>query len=96
MLSEEVEAVELEGVSSATMAKLKKVGLTTLEAIAVTTSREIEELTGMGADTAQKVNQLARMKVDPGFIPATEVLEQRKHMLRCTTGSLDQIGRAHV
>jgi len=89
MLAEEIGAVDLEGVSSSTIAKLKKAGLTTLEAIAITPSREIEELTGMGFDTAQKVNQLARIKIDPGFIPATEVLEQRKHMLRCTTGSPD-------
>jgi DNA repair protein RadA len=89
MLAEEIGAVDLEGVSSSTIAKLKKAGLTTFEAIAITPSREIEELTGMGFDTAQKVNQLARMKIDPGFIPATEVLEQRKHMLRCTTGSPD-------
>ncbi len=86
---ENIEPIELEGVSSTTMAKLRKAGLTTYEAIAVTPSREIEELTGMGADTAQKVNQLARGKIDRGFIPATEVLEERKLMLRCTTGSPD-------
>lgn len=82
-------AIELEGVSSTTIAKLKKAGLTTYESIAVTPSREIEELTGMGSDTAQKVNQLARGKIDHGFVPATEVLEQRMHMLRCNTGSPD-------
>src|SRR5512139_2016643 len=81
--------IELDGVSSSTMAKLRKAGLSTYESIAITPSREIEELTGMGADTAQKVNQLARGKVDHGFVPATEVLEQRKHMLRCNTGSPD-------
>jgi len=88
-MAEGVENVELDGVSSTTLAKLRKAGLTTYEAIAVTPSREIEELTGMGADTAQKVNQLAREKIDQGFIPATEVLEQRKLMLRCNTGSPD-------
>ncbi len=88
-MAEEVEKIELDGVSSTTLAKLRKVGLTTYEAIAVTPSREIEDLTGMGADTAQKVSQLARDKVDRGFIPATEVLEQRKLMIRCNTGSLD-------
>jgi len=82
-------AIELEGVSSTTIAKLKKAGLTTYESIAVTPTREIEELTGMGSDTAQKVNQLARGKIDHGFVPATEVLEQRMHMLRCNTGSPD-------
>ena len=88
-MAEEVEKIELDGVSSTTLAKLRKVGLTTYEAIAVTPSREIEDLTGMGADTAQKVSQLARDKVDRGFIPATEVLERRKLMIRCNTGSLD-------
>lgn len=88
-MAEEIEKIELDGVSSTTLAKLRKVGLTTYEAIAVTPSREIEDLTGMGADTAQKVSQLARDKVDRGFIPATEVLEQRKLMIRCNTGSLD-------
>jgi DNA repair protein RadA len=87
--AEKSNIIELEGVSSTTIAKLKKAGLTTYESIAVTPSREIEELTGMGADTAQKVNQLARGKVDHGFVPATEVLEQRMHMLRCNTGSPD-------
>jgi DNA repair protein RadA len=88
-MAEEVEKIELDGVSSTTLAKLRKVGLTTYEAIAVTPSREIEDLTGMGADTAQKVSQLAREKIDRGFIPATEVLERRKLMIRCNTGSLD-------
>lgn len=86
---EKIDPIELNGVSSATMAKLRKVGLSTYESIAVTPSREIEELTGMGSDTAQKVNQLARGKVDLGFIPATEVLEKRMHMLKCNTGSPD-------
>ena len=48
---EKTDQIELEGVSSTTMAKLRKAGLSTYEAIAVTPSREIEELTGMGADT---------------------------------------------
>jgi DNA repair protein RadA len=86
---EKTDPIELEGVSSTTMAKLRKAGLSTYEAIAVTPSREIEELTGMGADTAQKVSQLARVKVDLGFIPATQVLEKRMRMLRCNTGSPD-------
>ena len=53
---EKSDQIELDGVSSATMAKLRKAGLSTYESIAVTPSREIEELTGMGADTAQKVS----------------------------------------
>jgi len=83
------ESIELDGVASTTMSKLKKAGLTTFEAIAVTPSREIEELTGMGSETAQKVNQLAMGKIEHGFITATEVLERRKLLKKCTTGSQD-------
>jgi len=83
------EGIELDGVASTTMNKLKKAGLTTFEAIAVTPSREIEELTGMGSETAQKVNQLAMGKIEHGFITATEVLEHRKLLKKCTTGSQD-------
>jgi len=82
-----VEPGDLEGVASTTLRKLEKVGLMTLESIAVTPPREIVELTGMGSNTAIKVNRLAREKVDPGFTPADQVLEQRSHMRRCRTGS---------
>jgi DNA repair protein RadA len=88
-MSEVVEAGMLEGVASTTIRKLQRAGLVTLESIAVTPPREIVALTGMGTETALKVNRLARMKVDPGFIPATDILEMRKHMLRCSTGSSD-------
>ena len=86
-MGEVVEAGSLEGVASTTVKKLHKAGLVTLEAIAVTPPREIVELTGMGVDTAIKVNALARLKVDPGFVSASDMLEMRKHMLRCRTGS---------
>ncbi|MCX6641838.1 MAG: DNA repair and recombination protein RadA, partial [Candidatus Bathyarchaeota archaeon] len=83
------EDFQLDGVASTTLAKLRKAGLTTYESIAVTPSREIEELTGMGADTAQKVNQLAMGKIEHGFITASEVLEQRKLLKKLNTGSED-------
>jgi DNA repair protein RadA len=83
------EDFQLDGVASTTLAKLRKAGLTTYESIAVTPSREIEELTGMGADTAQKVNQLAMGKIEHGFITASEALEQRKLLKKLNTGSED-------
>jgi DNA repair protein RadA len=93
VMGEVVEAGSLEGIASTTLKKLHKAGLVTLESIAVTPPREIVELTGMGADTAIKVSALARLKVDPGFVSATEMLEMRSHMHRCRTGSneLDRI-----
>jgi len=83
----------LKGVASTTVKKLLKAGFTTVESVAHTPAREIADLAGMGSDTAVKVCRLARMHVDPGFVPALEVLEMRKGMIKCTTGSqeLDRI-----
>lgn len=86
-MGEVIESGTLDGIASTTVNKLHKAGLVTLESIAVTPPREIVELTGMGAETAIKVNRLARLKVDPGFVSASEMLEIRKHMMRCSTGS---------
>lgn len=92
-MGEVIEFGVLEGVASTTINKLHKAGLVTLESIAVTPPREIVVLTGMGIDTAVKVNALARLQVDPGFVSATDVLEIRKHKRRSGTGSkeLDRI-----
>jgi DNA repair protein RadA len=86
-MGEVIEAGTLEGVASTTIKKLHKAGLVTLESIAVTPPREIVELTGIGVDTAIKVNTLARLQVDPGFVSASDLLETRKHMMKCRTGS---------
>jgi len=62
-MGEVIEVGILEGVASTTIKKLHKAGLATLEAIAVTPPREIVALTGMGVDTAIKVNTLAPSRV---------------------------------
>ncbi len=92
-MAEVLEPGMLKGVASTTVNKLLKAGFTTVESVAVTPAREIAELAGMGGDTAVKVCRLARMHVDPGFIPALEILDMRKNMIKCTTGSheLDRI-----
>jgi DNA repair protein RadA len=92
-MAEILEQGILKGVAGTTINKLRRAGFTTIESVAVTPAREITEVTGMGKDTALKVCRLARMHVDPGFIPALEVLEMRKNMIKCTTGSkeLDRI-----
>jgi DNA repair protein RadA len=83
----------LKGVASTTVNKLLKAGFTTVESVAHTPAREIADLAGMGGDTAVKVCRLARMHVDPGFVPALEILDMRQNMIKCTTGSqeLDRI-----
>ena len=86
-MGELIEAGTLDGISITTIKKLQKAGLDTLEIIAFTPPREIVAMTGMGVDTAVKVNALARQKVSPGFISATELMESRKLMMKCRTGS---------
>jgi len=86
-LAEVLEPGILKGVASTTVNKLLKAGFTTVESIAFTPVRELAEVVGMGSDTALKVCRLARLHVDPGFIPALEVLEMRKSMRKCTTNS---------
>ena len=92
-MAEVLEPGVFKGVATTTINKLIKAGFTTVESIAVTPPRELADVAGMGADTALKVCRLARLQVDPGFIPALEVLEMRRSMIKCKTGSkeLDRI-----
>jgi len=89
-MEEEPEILEpgmLKGVASRTIRKLRKAGYPTLEAVAVTPPRELAEKAGMGDDTAEKVNRLARMEVTPGFESAVDIYESRKGISQCMTGS---------
>ena len=86
-MAELLEPGILKGVSTTTITKLRKAGFITLETVAVTPVRELAERAGMGADTAFKASMLARELVDPGYVPALEILERRKSMTKCTTGS---------
>ena len=92
-MPELLEADILKGVNASTIDKLRKAGYTSIQSVAVTPSKELAERSGMGLDTAIKVSTLAREMIDPGFISALEVLEKRKQMMKCSTGSntLDSI-----
>jgi DNA repair protein RadA len=93
IVAENLESGILKGVASTTINKLLRSGFTTIESVAIAPSKDVAEITGMGQDTAVKVCRLARMHVDPGFVPALEVLALRMNMIKCTTGSreLDRI-----
>jgi DNA repair protein RadA len=78
----------LKGVSTTTIAKLRRAGYTTIEAVAFAPVKELAKRGEMGADTAFKANMLARELVDPGYVSALEILERRKNMKKCTTGSM--------
>jgi len=85
MLEESVEDVP--GVGSATAAKLKAAGYTTVESLAVTPPREIMKKTKIGFNTILKIQEAAREMFSASFKNAQEVYEKRKAMLKCTTGS---------
>ena len=76
------------GVSPQTIKKLAVVGITTLEALAVTPARQIAELTGMGLETAQKCTKLALDRVT-GFRTAYEYLSATRGRPRIPTGSAE-------
>ena len=82
-----LEDVKLKGVGDANLAKLKKAGITSLNAIAILTSVELVSYTGMGIETAQKTITQARDIISPGFITATEVQEMRILTPPLDTGS---------
>lgn len=89
----ELEFGILPGVGGSTINRLIRAGFTTLEAVAATPARELAERAGLGVDTAEKVSTLAMLKVNPGFVPALKIMERRKMMMKCKTGSenLDDI-----
>jgi DNA repair protein RadA len=83
----------LKGVGPAIASKLRSVGLTTVEAIAVTPPKEIAEKTGIGFNTVLSIVAAARKSACVDFITAEELWQKRQNMLRCSTGSknLDEL-----
>ncbi len=81
------------GVSSTTLSKLRAAGITTIEALSVTPVKELIERVKLQEETAYRVIEEARKIMNYGFVKATELLERRKDIQRCTTGSakLDKI-----
>jgi len=82
-----VELEDIKGVGKATADKLREAGFTTIEAVAVTPVRELEDKAGIGHETAVKVCEEARKLVSIDFVSAKEVWERRQGMMRCSTGS---------
>ena len=83
----------LEGVSPSTLSKLRAAGITTIEALSVTPLKELIEGVKLQEETAYRVVEEARKLMNYGFVKAAELLERRKDIQRCTTGSakLDKI-----
>lgn len=77
----------LGGVGTTTATKLRALGFTTIESVAMTPPREIMEKTNIGFNTILKIQESARQNIATGFKTAQEFYEKRKNMRKCTTGS---------
>lgn len=83
-----VEAVKkLPGVGEATLKKLIKAGFSSLEAIAYTPPKIIQNESGLGDKTTAKLVKASMAQLKIGFKSAEDVWEYRKNITRITTGS---------
>ena len=83
-----VEAVKkLPGVGEATLKKLIKAGFSSLESIAYTPPKIIQNESGLGDKTTAKLIKASMSQLKIGFKSAEDVWEYRKNISRITTGS---------
>jgi len=78
---------KLPGVGEATLNKLIKAGFSSLEAIAFTPPKIIQEESGLGEKTTEKLIKSSMEKLNIGFKSAEDVWERRKNIARIATGS---------
>ena len=84
---------DLGGIGPATRKKLKQAGIESVLQLAVALPDELVENIGGSKETAYQYISQARKTlqdnnmVEKEFVPATEALEWRKQILRCTTNS---------
>ena len=86
------EVEDLPGVGPATAEKLKAMGFSTIESLAIATIRELVA-TGIGEKQAAKIINEARDSITLTFLRADELLKMRENVARLTTGSkvLDEL-----
>jgi len=82
-MAEPISLKDVPGVGPATASKLRQVGITTIEALAVTPVREITDKTDIGFEKAFQIIGEARRLVQADWTTAKELWERRKGMLRC-------------
>ncbi|MHA2364029.1 MAG: DNA repair and recombination protein RadA [Candidatus Hodarchaeales archaeon] len=86
--AKKIESVkDLPGVGPSTAKKLSEAGFESLMSIAAASIAELTAIASLGEKTALKMIETARRTLDLSFVPATEILESRKNMLKITTGA---------
>ena len=78
---------DLPGVGPATIEKLESVGYNDLMSVAVATTGELIDATGMAQAAAKKIIATARASLDMGFESGEDVLKKREQVLKISTGS---------
>lgn len=83
---------EIKGLGPATKTKLHGLNIHTVEALAFTTSRDLEEA-GIKDAAPKLIQQAIEFLAERSFISASELLEQRKSVTKLSTGSkqLDEL-----
>ncbi len=87
------ELEDVEGVGPATAEKLRSVGITSVEALAVTPTRTLVEIAELTEEKASVITQNARALLNIKFTTAKDVLSKRANIGFITTGtkSLDNL-----
>jgi len=83
---------EIRGLGPATQKKLRDLHINTVEALAFTTSRDLEQA-GIKEAAPKLIQQAMEFLAERSFIPASELLERRKSVRKLSTGSkqLDEL-----
>ena len=82
------ELEKIAGIRKSYISALKREGITTVEYLASFSKRELEQISGIGPETSQKLWEAAIKYVEPKtFITAAELYEEQKNIEYLTTGS---------
>jgi DNA repair protein RadA len=93
-LADDAQGLEdIPGIGPVTARKLRSAGYHSIESIALAPSRELVDAAGLSEEKAIAISVKAREMLQIRFQTAAELLEQRKGIIRLTTGSksLDNI-----
>jgi len=93
-LADDAQGLEdIPGIGPVTARKLRSAGYHSIESIALAPSRELVDAAGLSGEKAIAISVKAREMLQIRFQTAAELLEQRKGIIRLTTGSksLDNI-----